>query len=134
MCKVLYLYYSCGHEKATIFPHTPCEHHLANVPLCGLDARFKPNLRLCRASRVRKVKTLEDEFCDACDARIIKLSPRGGARLARHLRALGAAKEGEHRTWLKANKDLAQHLEDRMIEENVVDSECSEMTDPRARK
>ena len=134
MCKVVYVYHSCGHEKSTIFPHTPCEHHLANVQLSGLDPEFKQNLRLCRASRTRKVKTLEDDFCTLCDAKITDLPPRDGARHAQNLRELAASNEVKHRVWLAENVDLAQHQEDRRLEENVVDSQGSEMTDPRVGK
>jgi hypothetical protein len=134
MCKVLYTFYQCGHKDAIIYPHKSCEHYLANVPLSGIDPQFKQNLRLCRVSRKRKVKTLEDEFCETCERRICDLSPRTAAHLAQELRELGKEKEQEHRLWLRENVHLACYLEDNMLEENAVDSEDSEMADPLAGK
>lgn len=132
MCKILYTFYQCGHKRAIIYPHTPCAHYLANVPLSGLDPQFKLNLRHCRQSRERKVKTLQDGFCDDCERRICNLSPRPAANLAQELRQLGWEQEQEHWFWPRENMYLAAYLEDNMLEENAVDSENSEMDDPLA--
>jgi hypothetical protein len=131
---VLYIFYQCGHKDAIIYPHKPCEQYLANVPLSGLDPQFKQNLRLCRVSRQRKVKTLEDEFCKACEGKICNLSTRTAANLAQKMRELGKEKEQQHRLWLWENVHLACYLEDNILEENAVDSENSEMAHSLAGK
>jgi hypothetical protein len=132
MCKVLYAFYQCGHKDAIIYPHKPCEYYLANARLSGLDPQFKKNLRRCRQSRTRKVKILNDEFCEDCETRICKLPPSIAANLAQKLHELGKEKEQEYRLWLRENVYLAHYLEDNMLEENAVDSENSEMADPLA--